>query len=450
MSSYKTADSDIKMMIATQVAYLDGDGGMSVGELINRIITNYGSQEGSLKPQQEKQLETARYIQRLINDSNYDLHDCERWIIKEVYDDNTQSGFYGCLIDTRDGEAILGFRGSESFDDGQIVHDWIEADFGLLNNPETKQQQLAAEFTQYINDKYGSYYNNYNFTGHSLGGNLAEHATVTAPDGMPINRCVSYDGPGFSEEYIAAHGTQIGRRNQYIDHYQYSVVGALLNPLPGTNYRTIEATDPDNKDGLDKYFWRHHTENIQFDKDGNVKDGDRDLLATIADPISKDIEHGAPAIVWMTFPQLAMLWSLADAGYTLWLGLKDKVGNAFESIGKALQDLKKSFTNWYRSMFGVALTGEYEISVSSVNSLGGSLDDTAKKLKRISGEISDIAQNLRYNSLSGSYYKSKIRSLSSTVARDSTKATALADAARSCVQNTVSDDNKAAQSYAKV
>lgn len=447
MSSYKTADSDVKMMIASQVAYLDGDEGMTVGELVDRIISNYEGHD-PLTKQQESQLNTARTIQEQLD--QYDIHECERWVIKAVDDQNKEYGFYGCLIDTRDGEAILGFRGSENFDSGQVVHDWLEADFGLLNNPETKQQQLAAEFTQRVNEEYGNYYNNYNFAGHSLGGNLAEHATITAPDGMPINRCVSYDGPGYSDEYIAAHGSQIKKRGQYIDHYQYSVVGALLTPLPGTNYRTIDANDPENEEGLGKYFGRHSMKNIQFDRDGNVKDGEQDWLAQIGGPLSKDAEHGASILLWMTFPQLALLWSLADAGYTLWLGLKDKIGNAFESIGQALQDLKKSFVNWYRSMFGVALTGEYELSVSTVNSLGGSLDDVAKKLKRISGEISDIAQELRYNSLSGSYYKSRIRSLSSTVTRDGTKAEAMADAARDCVQITVSDDNKAAQSYAKV
>lgn len=447
MSSYKTADSDVKMMIATQVAYLDGREGMSVGDLVDEIISNYGS-SSSLTTKQQAQLETAQYIQSQLD--KYDIHECERWVIKEVKNDNVQSGFYGCLIDTRDGEAILGFRGSESFDNGQVIHDWIEADLGLLNSPETKQQQLAAEFTEYINDKYGNYYNNYNFTGHSLGGNLAEHATITAPDGMPINRCVSYDGPGYSDEYIAAHGSRIKERGQYIDHYQYSVVGTLLNPLPGTNYRTIDAKTPTGENSLWNYFERHSTSNIEFDENGSTKDGEQDWLSKIGGPLSKDIENGAPRVVWILFPELALLWSLADSGYTLWLGLKDKVGNAFENIGKALQDLKKSFTNWYRSMFGVALTGEYEMSVSTVNSLGGSMDDTAKKFKRISGEISDVAQTLRYNSLSGSYYKSKIRSLCSAVARDSTKASALADAVRSCVQNTVSDDNKAAQSYAKI
>ena len=45
------------------------------------------------------------------------------------------------------------------------------------------------------------------------------------------------------------------------------------------------------------------------------------------------------------------------------------------------------------------------------------------------------------------YYKSRIRNLSSSVARDGAKATTLADAVRSCVQSTVRDDNKATQKF---
>ena len=160
--SQKTADSDVRMMIATQVAYLDGDKGMSVGDLVKRTISNYGGQS-NLSEREQAQLDTAQYIQSKIQE--YDLYDCNRWVIKEVADDNARSGFYGCLIDTRDGEAIVGFRGSESFDTGQIINDWGRADLGLLNAVETTQQQRAEEFTQFINNRYGDFYHHYNFAG---------------------------------------------------------------------------------------------------------------------------------------------------------------------------------------------------------------------------------------------------------------------------------------------
>ena len=85
--SQKTADSDVRMMIATQVAYLDGDKGMSVGDLVKRTISNYGGQS-NLSEREQAQLDTAQYIQSKIQE--YDLYDCNRWVIKEVADDNAR------------------------------------------------------------------------------------------------------------------------------------------------------------------------------------------------------------------------------------------------------------------------------------------------------------------------------------------------------------------------
>ena len=109
----KAADSDIRMMIATQVSYLDGKPGVMAGDLVARTIAAY-AEEDNLPERERKQLETARYVQSQIE--KHRLNDCCRWVIREIDDDNTKSGFYGCLIDTRDGGSIVGMRGSESFD----------------------------------------------------------------------------------------------------------------------------------------------------------------------------------------------------------------------------------------------------------------------------------------------------------------------------------------------
>lgn len=444
MTGEKVADSDVRMMLATQVAYLDGAKGMSVGDLINRIISNYDGWP-NLSEQQQSQLDTALYIQEQIE--KYDMQDCNRWIIKEVANDNAQSGFYGCLIDTRDGEAVLGFRGSESFDDAQVLHDWVEADVGLLNNTATGQQKLAEEFTRYVNDQYGNYYNQYNFTGHSLGGNLAEHATITAPDGMPIHRCVNLDGPGYSNEYIIAHGSDIAQNGKYIDHYQYSVTGTLLLPLPGTHYQTIKAHNDEESDGVAEYFVRHHTRNIEFDGDGGVQQGTQDLFAMVLGPISKDIEVGPPALLWVVAPQLAALWALVETGYDTLLAMKARAEQLVETIEKTLQSLKQTISNWFRSMFGVALTGEFELNVSYVNALGDGMDEVSRKLRTISNDLTGIANTLRYNSLAGTCFKSKLRTMSNTVSRDMTKASLLGNAIRSCVQQTVNSDGQVSQCF---
>lgn len=90
------------------------------------------------------------------------------------------------LIETDPNHAIICFRGSESTDENQIIKDWINADFGLLMDRDTLQQNNAADYMKEINGRFA--YGCYAVTGHSLGGNLAEHAVIAAPDDMRNRR----------------------------------------------------------------------------------------------------------------------------------------------------------------------------------------------------------------------------------------------------------------------
>ena len=70
-----------------------------------------------------------------------------KWSIVDYYDNNDKTGFYGCLIETEPGRAVIAFRGSEGMDDmGNLQHDWIEADLGLMNSSGTAQQRDAEAF----------------------------------------------------------------------------------------------------------------------------------------------------------------------------------------------------------------------------------------------------------------------------------------------------------------
>lgn len=330
------ADSDIRMLIATQVSYLDGTPGVPAGALVARTIARCEGRS-DLSEQEKDQLETARYIQSKIEE--HGLSDCRRWIIREAANDNAKSGFYGCLIDTRDGDAILAMRGSESFDRRQVLHDWVEADVGLMNSTGTRQQRRAEEFTRYIHNTYGTAYRRYSFTGHSLGGNLAEHAAITAPAGMPIRRCLSLDGPGFSYEYAAAHSESIPKRGRYVDHYHYSFVGALLLPLPGTNYRTIAAHNDKEAAGLSAFIRRHHTRNIEFDESGSVKPGKCDALSMIAGPLSKRLDAMNFSPLWLICPQIALARAISQGGRTVLLGMKSQARHLIDFIRETQQNV---------------------------------------------------------------------------------------------------------------
>lgn len=439
MTGQKASESDIKMLIATQVAHLDlpGNDPITVRDLVNRIIANYEGRP-NLPGQAQAQLDTAKNIQERIRE--YDLQDCYSWVIQDKRDTNAETGFYACLIDTRDGDAVIGFRGTECFDN-QLILDGA-ADVGLLNSTQTTQQAEAEAFTQYVNQEYGNDYENFSFTGHSLGGNLAEHATITAPDGMSIRRCVSYDGPGYSNEYIAAHRGDIERRAPYIDHYQYSLIGSTLKPLPGTNYQTIAAHDGEGVLG----FWkRHYTQNIDFDKDGNVQPGEKDFWSMFSSQFADRVDD-IPVFLWYVSPSMALLLTISHLSASAVAAMAEMAAQMIVNIGETLGNLAQNVENWFRALFnGVALTGEFEMNVSYVNSLGNGMEDVSGKLHRISGEISDITSKIRYQSLTGTYFKSRLKNLSGAVGRDAAKASSLANAAHSCSQYTVNSDTQAAQ-----
>lgn len=66
------------------------------------------------------------------------------WKIVDVRDKNSENGFYAVTIELDNNSAVIGFRGSESINQDQVIYDWIDADFGLVNSVATEQQYYAA------------------------------------------------------------------------------------------------------------------------------------------------------------------------------------------------------------------------------------------------------------------------------------------------------------------
>ena len=297
------AYSDQDLLVASQIAYYDfnqdilNDNNYSLSlkeifskdsSVIDAINKNFQS-AGSDLEKSRAQSALDLYQDIVSGDSKY-----SNWVIKKVDDDNSNSGFYGCLIETSPDSAIVGFRGSENMaDPEQLQRDWLNADVGLVNSTSTEQQSVAEGFMSDINNDPELHYSNYATTGHSLGGNLAEDATITAPDGMKdkITQCVSFDGPGFSNEYIAANADKIAQSSGKITHYQWSFVGALLNQVPGENYQSIKTKDEVyGKYDIASLTQKHDTSFVVFDENGNVIPGEMDNFAKSIGELSRNID----------------------------------------------------------------------------------------------------------------------------------------------------------------
>ena len=288
--------SDRDLLVATQIAYYDIDREVHDKTLRQICEENPDIYNHLLKNQEEAESNLEKIRAQEAIDLYHEINSPDskygNWIIRNVNDQNEETGFYGCLIETSDKSAIVGFRGSESSSDTQIKKDWVEADLGLLNHEATNQQEVATEYMKYINEKYN--YENYATSGHSLGGNLSAHAGLTAPEEMrnKITQCYSFDGPGFSNEYIAEHQDEIEAFGTKITHYQWSLVGELLYHLPGEKFKTIKTKDEVyGKNDMQSLTQKHDTCFVEFDEKGNVISGEMDVLAETIGKLSRKIEN---------------------------------------------------------------------------------------------------------------------------------------------------------------
>ena len=183
--------------------------------------------------------------------------DIAGWKVVDIYDENEANGFYAVTFETQDGKMIVSFRGSESFDLNAIGTDWVQADALLAFIDPTVEQRKATEYMNYLFKEYGD--REWYTTGHSLGGNLAEHALLTAPSGMNVVNAISFDGPGVSLQYLFEHSTEIIEKGDRLIRYQWSWVSNCLYPfeIPGSifgeNRYYIETRDYDDCFSLDYY-----------------------------------------------------------------------------------------------------------------------------------------------------------------------------------------------------
>jgi len=182
----------------------------------------------------------------------------------------------------------------------QTQKDWGEADFGLLNNDSTKQQEVGRKYLKDVMEK--GEYSSYTGTGHSLGDNLITDSYLYLPKAYRDKMTVyGFDGPNFSEEYVNElksyydeQGWSLENATGNITHYQWSLVGAMfLGNLPGINLKIVQTTDDVYGNiGFSALTQKHAVVNLKFDEDGNLIDDEMDPLAKFVAVLTNGIDAG--------------------------------------------------------------------------------------------------------------------------------------------------------------
>lgn len=336
--------TDEQMRAFSQIAYAD----------FTKAYEYLQATEGGNSFSIQQLAETAKQLDPNVNlDMLYCLKDTEmqNWKIAAVHDTNPQNGFYGCIIETGDGNATLAFRGSEGMDNPEgLIHDWLGSDLGLLDSPQTRQHAEVERFLAKYQDQINSY-NSISLTGHSLGGNLSDYATLVSYkygfDGK-IEQSMSLDGPGFSDEFIKLHMQDIARMNDRMTHVKWSWCGGLLLDLPGVAVREVsvsnEANHKDNESDIGTpkgYLYKHDTKYLDIDENGNFVNGRRDDFAYFMDSFSDMLD-------------LLPFGGLITAGVTTlsWLyGSWDAIGQFFSDIAEAFKTTYQNIINGFQNIF---------------------------------------------------------------------------------------------------
>ncbi|MDD4049228.1 MAG: DUF2974 domain-containing protein [Clostridia bacterium] len=160
-----------------------------------------------------------------------------------------------CFVDGKSNNATVVFRGTYG------PYEWRDnGEGGYLSD--TVQQQVALDYIEGLED-----YNNITVTGHSKGGNKAQYVAITSDK---VDRCVSFDGQGFSQEFHTKYKEKIAANSHKITSISAAndFVNSLLIPV-AVNQIYI-GTPSEGKD-----FFHYHCPNIMLKmnkkKDGIIK-----------------------------------------------------------------------------------------------------------------------------------------------------------------------------------
>ena len=123
-------------------------------------------------------------------------------------------------------EAIIAYKGTSGADE------WADNVKGAYVT-ETLPQKEALDFANRMVREHN--FTELTVTGHSKGANKAMYTTIMCPN---VTRCVSFDGQGFSREFMSDLNNipKILKRSKLITQYSLSTdfVHILLNQLPGS------------------------------------------------------------------------------------------------------------------------------------------------------------------------------------------------------------------------
>lgn len=296
-----------------------------------------------------------------------------------------------CFTDPNDPDsAVVAFKGTtgqkEWWDNG--------SGFGLSD---TEKQKEALEYIENLP------YNSITVTGHSKGGNKAQYVTVLSDK---VDRCISMDGQGFSQEFLDRYYAEIEKKGGSITNYYLDgdFVSILLFPIPGSAQVCIEGDDSIilEKNHVPSSFYRYYQDEDGYWHILENKSGDPALVIGTREEVMVYL-HELTVFLLNVMPEedkrkagdyigniLAILMGQGD------FPIEDKVYNKDNVAEYLLSDkemLAKLLAYFIKYVETYNLTDEEVRSLAEVLGLDKTLaaieEDMAEDNKTLSGFISD-------------------------------------------------------------
>ena len=253
----------------------EGNEGMTVGEYVDRVLNN-----GSFDFEQASgDTMTAKEYKELLTAVKND-NTLSRLVIEDVHIDQTSGagGKSALFVDPVSNEAIVAFKGTEAAQEWADNFSGVSATDGS-DGVSTELQESALKWYQ---DKVkDGGYSNITVTGHSKGGNKAKYITLMDDS---VDRCISHDGQGFSDEFVEKYADNIAKNQYKITNHNTDndFVNILLNDVGDTHYYK------GNKDSFGQMgFAENHAPNafMFFDENGGMR-----ITETKQEPGMKELD----------------------------------------------------------------------------------------------------------------------------------------------------------------
>lgn len=229
----------------------------TVGEIVDMILSN---RDQFAHRDDSRELMTNQEWLDLLEAVQSDPH-LRDVVLVTTYEDNGAEGSGGgqsaLFVDPSNNEAIVVFQGT-------AAKEWKDDFLGgtrthTSDGVSTMQQEHALEWYRSLAlDKYSSI----TLTGHSKGGNKAKYITVLDDS---VTRCVSFDGQGFSDDFMTHYSDRIAANQGKISNHNadYDYVNLILNDIGETHYYK------GNNIGYGG-FAENHCPNAHFSKENGV------------------------------------------------------------------------------------------------------------------------------------------------------------------------------------